>query len=241
MAHDPSAATVERLNELGHLAGGIGHHVINAFSAVVSNAEILRLTAGTPDAADPIQVADTIIRTSVEASTVARRLIDFTRPITAVGESRLDLHRVVEEVVEAWRAEGRPGIEWVAKAEPVPSLKGDGPQLRAMLGHLILNSLEAMPQQGGSITITTGLDARGWVTLEVRDTAGGMAAESQTRAVEPFYTTKPGHFGVGLSIANGIWRRHRGTLAIRSQPGEGTLVRLCVDPGPDRLPPVAVG
>lgn len=235
MAIDPAAETAERLTDLGHLAGGIGHHVINAFSAVVSNAEILRLTAGTPEAVDPIQVADTIIHTSVEASSVARRLIDFTRPITAIGESMLDLHQLVEAVVVEERAKGRHGIEWAAEAQPVPPIKGNPAQLRAMLGHLILNSLEAMPSAGGAITISTGLDSRGWVALEVRDTAGGMSAESQGRAVEPFYTTKPGHFGVGLSIANGIWRRHRGTLAIRSQPGDGTLVRLCVDPKPDRI------
>ena len=189
MANDPEAGTAERLNELGHLAGGIGHHVINAFSAVVSNAEILRLTAGTPEAADPIQIADTIIQTSLEASSLARRLIDFTRPITSVGESRLDLQRVAEEAVEEWRARGVPGVEWVARAEPVPFVKGDASQLRAMLGHLFDNSIEAMRQGGGSVAISTGLDARGWVALEVRDTAGGMSAESRPAPSSP--STRP--------------------------------------------------
>jgi signal transduction histidine kinase len=66
--------------------------------------------------------------------------------------------------------------------------------------------------------------------LEVRDTGHGIPHATVERAVEPFFTTKAGHFGVGLSIANGIWRRHRGTLALRSQAGEGTTVRLCVEP-----------
>ncbi len=234
MAHDIAADTGERLLDLGHLSGGIGHHVINAFSAVVSNAEILRLTAGTPAAVDPVQVADTIIRTAVDAAAVARRLIDFTRPVTAIGEATVSLEQVVEGVIAEGRARELPGVSWEAQAMTVPRIKGDAEQLRSMLGHLILNSLEAMPESGGSITISTALDDRGWVCLEVRDTASGMSAESQSRAVEPFYTTKPGRFGVGLSIANGIWRRHRGTLAVRSTPGEGTLVRLCVDPGGDR-------
>ena len=56
------------------------------------------------------------------------------------------------------------------------------------------------------------------------------AAEVLERAIEPFFSTKPGQLGVGLSIANGIWRRHRGTLSLKSQPGEGTTVRLCVEP-----------
>ncbi len=43
MAENVKPEAVERLNNLGHLASGVGHHVINAFSAIVSNAELLRL------------------------------------------------------------------------------------------------------------------------------------------------------------------------------------------------------
>jgi two-component system, NtrC family, sensor kinase len=57
-----------------------------------------------------------------------------------------------------------------------------------------------------------------------------MEETDLVRATEPFFSTKPGHPGIGLSIANGIWRRHRGTLSIRSRPDEGTLIRLCVEP-----------
>ena len=46
-------AAIERLNNLGHLSAGVGHHVINAFSAIVSNAELLRLNPPLPMATDP--------------------------------------------------------------------------------------------------------------------------------------------------------------------------------------------
>jgi len=230
MVEESPADTIERLIGLGHLAGGIGHHVINAFSAIVSNAEILRLTAGEPDAPDPIVTADTIIKTAVEASSVARRLIDYTRPITFIGDDTVSLDALIARVVEEERAKERPGVEWRTELTPVPTIRGHGDQLRSMFAHLIANAIEAMPQGGGSITLAAGLDARGWVALEVRDTGKGMSPEEVLRAVEPFFTTKPGRFGVGLSIANGIWRRHRGTLALKTRPGEGTQVRLCVDP-----------
>ena len=74
------------------------------------------------------------------------------------------------------------------------------------------------------------MDGRGWVVLEIQDSGQGMTASVLERAVEPFFTTKPGQMGVGLSIANGIWRRHRGTLSLKSAPGEGTILRLCVEP-----------
>ena len=59
-----------------------------------------------------------------------------------------------------------------------------------------------------------------------------MTPEILERAVEPFFSTRPERRGVGLTIANGIWRRHRGTLSIQTEVGRGTRVRLCVDPGP---------
>jgi polar amino acid transport system substrate-binding protein len=99
-----------------------------------------------------------------------------------------------------------------------------------MILHLISNSYEAMPDRTGTIALSTATDARGWVVLELRDSGQGMDEATLTRATEPFFSTRPGHLGVGLSIANGIWRRHRGTLSIRSQPEEGTQIRLCVEP-----------
>jgi signal transduction histidine kinase len=236
MIDNKMAETTERLNNLGHLSAGVGHHVINAFSAIVSNAELLRLKPP-PQAVDPASLADTIVRTALDASTVARRLIDYTRPVTSIDRadaspapSVVDLDRLVEDVVSDQLEHGPNGVDWVTDLRSGPPIRGHSDQLQAMLGHLLANAYEAMPKQEGTIWITTATDARGWVVLEVRDSGLGMENEIMVRAVEPFFSSKHGHLGVGLSIANGIWRRHRGTLSLRSQPGAGTVIRLCVEP-----------
>jgi len=228
MDENEAAEMRRSLNELGHLASGIGHHVINAFSAIVSNAEILRPNMGIH--VDPSKQADTIIRTALDAASVARRLIDFTRPITNIGEERLALDRLVADYVEDRRQDGPPGIIWKTDLVEVPKIRGHADHLREMLDLLVENARDAMVDDSMTITFTMRIDQRGWVALEVTDTGRGMTPEDLERAVEPFYTTKNGHLGVGLSVANGIWRRHRGTLSLRSQPGEGTTLRLCVDP-----------
>jgi signal transduction histidine kinase len=106
--------------------------------------------------------------------------------------------------------------------------------LDTMLELLLNNALEAMAGLDSKrIAISTSVDSRGWVMLEIQDSGRGMEPEVLEQAVEPFFSTKGGHLGVGLSIANGIWRRHRGTLSLRSHPGEGTVVRLCVEPIPE--------
>jgi two-component system NtrC family sensor kinase len=225
---------VATVSELGHLASGVGHHVINAFSAVVSNAEILRLQLTLPDPPDPCMLADAIIRTAVEAAGVARRLIDVTRPLTNVGAEDLALDALVSDYIAARSAAETGPVRWSSGASPVPKIIGDEDSLRAMLDHLTLNALEAAGPEGLDIHITTAVEPRGWIVLEVRDTGRGMGPEVQERAVEPFFSTKSGHLGVGLSIANGIWRRHKGTLSVRSRAGEGTTIRLCVEPARGR-------
>jgi signal transduction histidine kinase len=237
MADNDLDATLERLNNLGHLSAGVGHHVINAFSAIVSNAELLRLHPPLPSVTDPAQLAEMIVQTALEASTVARRLIDFTRPVTSIDPrqaafepSTIALDQLVQEVVEEERRNGPPGVKWHSELASIATIRGHALQLRAMLRHLIANAYEAMPLRNGSIAVSTETDSRGWVVLELRDTGQGMDDATLIRATEPFFSTRPGHLGVGLSIANGIWRRHRGTLSIRSQPGEGTQIRLAVEP-----------
>jgi signal transduction histidine kinase len=171
-----------------------------------------------------------VIETAMEASTVARRLIDYTRPITAIGEERVQLDQLVGDYVEGRKA-AEPEVTWSTRLDTVPPILGRAEHLRSMLDLLVANSLEAMAGAVDRlISFATSVDSRGWVMLEIRDSGRGMEPEDLEQAVEPFFSTKGGHLGVGLSIANGIWRRHRGTLSLRSRPGEGTVVRLCVEP-----------
>jgi signal transduction histidine kinase len=231
-----AGGALERLIELGHLSAGVGHHVINAFSAIVSNAELLRVSPQQVFV-DPIVLAETIIKSAVQASTVARRLIDYSRPLTSIEPNRaafephpVRLERIVSEAVDSLDRGAFPDLEIDAQLESTSPIKGHEVQLKSMLGRLIQNSIEALPAGRGKITISTCSDTLGWIVLELRDSGCGMEPATLERAVEPFFSTKPGHLGVGLSIANGIWRRHRGTISIQSAMGEGTRIRLFVEP-----------
>jgi len=120
---DPEIAP-KALNDLGQLGSAVGHNVINAFSAIVSNAELLRIKlASNANPVDPASIADTIIGTALEASSVARRLIDFTRPITTIGEDRVTLDRLVAGYVEARREAESQGMTWSAHLDPVPPIQ----------------------------------------------------------------------------------------------------------------------
>jgi len=240
----------ERLKELGHLSAAVGHNVINAFSAMVSNAELIRSHAKDPncDLAEVAALGAAIIENALSASHVPRRLIDMTRRVTSPGFDQvgdppalIDLNQLIRDTVEAQSRESGSSVEWCLKLNPIPMIRGNAPQLRSLLGYLIQNARQAMPNGVGTITFTTSVDTQNWVVVEVQDTGCGMSSEVLRRATEPFFTTRRDRTGTGLTVAHGIWRRHRGALSIESQPGVGTTIRLAVEAPPaTEQPPPAV-
>lgn len=214
---------------LGHLASTVVHQIINAFSTIVSQAEILKATSGTSKS-DVATRADAMIRAALSGSAVARKLADHSRALTAVGPNgeaeRLDLSHLAAERAEVWRRRSGPNVEIRANLTEGAEMLGLPSHLRIMLDCLIANAVESLPGQGGLVTITTIIDPYGWLALEIRDNGCGMTDETLQLALEPFFTTKPDRPGLGLALARGVWRSHRGAFSIESNPGRGTLVHL---------------
>ena len=140
----------------------------------------------------------------------------------------LDLNQLARDLLDAgppqWAGAAADGIaELVLEPGEIPKVMGLAGRLREVLVALILNAVEAMPG-GGRIVVRT------WATPEavhcaVVDTGPGVSDEVRHRALEPFFTTKgPRHQGLGLSMAHGIIRRHRGEIEISSDGGHGTIV-----------------
>ena len=219
------------LTDVGHLGSAVGHHVINAFTSIVSNVEMLRLRTLPLPVAELSQLINEIVNTSVEASGVARRLIDYTRALTTPYLKRVELDHLIMQFADNRRLHLQPHIHLLTDFQAVDLVIDAQPShLHDMLDYLVTNSIESRVKEKMVITLRTVIDQRGWAVLEVADDGPGMSEAFLKQAVEPFFTTKPGHAGVGLSISNGIWRRHRGTTSIQSKPGEGTTIRLCVEP-----------
>ena len=237
----------KRLMELGHLSAAVGHNVINAFSAMVSNAELIRAHSKEPncDLSEIAALAAAIIDNALGASQVPRRLIDMTRRVTSPGfeqaydpPSLIDFNELIRDVVESHSVDALGSVDWCLNFNPIPPIRGNPAQLRSLFGYLLENAREAMPKGEGTVTFTTSVDARNWVLVEMHDSGRGMSPEVLKRATEPFFTTKQGRTGIGLTVAHGIWRRHRGALSVDSQVDSGTTIRLAVEAprAPDQMP-----
>jgi two-component system NtrC family sensor kinase len=228
----------KKLSELGYLCSAVSHHVINSFSSIVSNAEFIRTQGGADAGSSELESSGTaIIETALDASKVGRKLIDWARRATAVegslagpGSPVVDLNQLVREKLDSEMSLASERVDWILNLGVIPPIPGHAAGLAAMLGYLLQNARESLPEGGGTIEISSYIDPRNWLVLAIRDTGCGMTADVLRRANEPFFSTKPDRDGVGLTIAQGIWRRHRGSLSIDSRTGLGTTIRLSIGP-----------
>src|SRR5262249_43829968 len=122
-------------------------------------------------------------------------------------------------------APGHPAI--VPKLElaaELPPVEADPEQLGRALGNLVLNAIDAMPK-GGTLTVRTAKN-NGAVRLEVSDTGEGLTKGECERLFAPYYTTKEHGTGLGLAIVQSVVSDHKGKIAVESEPGRGTTVRI---------------
>ena len=87
--------------------------------------------------------------------------------------------------------------------------------------------MEAMPQAGGNIWLSTAFEApQRMVCVKVRDDGPGIPADILPRIFEPFLTTKESGVGLGLAISHSILERHGGSIEAHSNAGSGTTFTI---------------
>jgi len=111
--------------------------------------------------------------------------------------------------------------------DPVPLLQLDAAMLEQALLNLILNSLDAMEEEGVlTISIQPSGEGASGVEVEITDNGCGIDAKDMRHLFNPFFTRKRFGTGLGLTQVKKIVDLHHGIVDIFSVPGEGTRVRI---------------
>jgi CheY-like chemotaxis protein len=182
------------------------------------------------------------IRAAAERSRgLTRQLLTFSRPELR-SPIRIELHEFMPALIKSYRRLLPDDISIHARTTEKLTILMDEGHLSQVLLNIVLNARDAMPT-GGTLTLNANLTPRaalpptmagfekGAVEIEVTDTGTGMAEETRNRAFEPFFTTKGTRgTGLGLSTAYGVVQQAHGAIAIASEPGKGTSVKLFFPP-----------
>ena len=101
-----------------------------------------------------------------------------------------------------------------------------------MLLNLVLNALQAMPPSGGAVTVSLSVDGDGSARIVVDDTGPGVPPADRERIFRPFFTTKPGGTGLGLSVVAKIVEGSGGAVAVGDAEGGGARFTVTLPPAP---------
>jgi signal transduction histidine kinase len=228
-----SLVRAEKLAAVGQLAASVGHELRNPLMSVQNANSWLRKRVLEPPvdadgAADEAKIRTffELIDREVKASNkIITDLLDFARErplvvapchVKALVADALSKLTALDAAVEI-----RNDVP-----DDLPLLAADADQLRHAVANVVQNAVEAArPGAAGLVTVRASATASTF-TLAVQDDGVGMKPEVSARIFEPLFTTKTKGTGLGLAIVESIVRRHGGKVAVDSEPGRGTTVRL---------------
>jgi signal transduction histidine kinase len=153
------------------------------------------------------------------------RMLDFYRP-GAVKVERVDVLELLQHVLSLTSQQlVQRQIEITRDLpESIPTIYAVSGQIQQIFFNLILNALDAMPA-GGELKISARALAQG-VEIIFRDTGPGIPEEQRNDIFEPFFSTKEGGTGLGLTVSYNIVTAHGGTLDLVNGHEPGTSFRL---------------
>jgi signal transduction histidine kinase/ActR/RegA family two-component response regulator len=231
---------MQKMESIGQLTGGIAHDFNNMLAIVIGSLDLAkRRLAGDPAKLE--RCIDHAREGAERAATLTARLLAFSRqqPLAPVP---IDANRLVAGMSELLRRTlgEQISVETVL-AGGLWLTYADAPQLENAILNLAVNGRDAMAD-GGKLTIETNnahlddayarsrvdVQAGQYVLICVTDTGTGMPADVIERAFDPFFTTKEVGKGTGLGLSQvfGFVKQSGGHVAIYSEPGQGTTVKL---------------
>jgi len=218
----------ENLAEVGQQSAGIAHEVRNALATILGYA---RLAARSP--AEEAKEHAAAIGVEVESiQTVLADYLQFARPLS-LNLERLQLGKLVREVVADLQREAGPGGASVQVSGEFGEVEGDEVLLRQAIGNLVRNGLEAAGPDG-RVALEGRTPAPGKeVILEVHDDGPGLPQGADVEDLfRPFYTTKRDGTGLGLSMARKTVVYHDGEITADRGPWGGARFTITL---PTRL------
>ncbi|MBT8459490.1 MAG: hypothetical protein KJN60_07480, partial [Boseongicola sp.] len=223
LARERELRGVQKLQAVGVLSSGLAHLFNNALTVVQSVVESLRQDSSGPSR----KLAKERLNEAMEpAVRVTQDLMVFSRRDLPQPQS-IELGPLVANFAETLCQTIPEDVNLQISSFPGMKVAADPASLKQLLVNLVLNAADATGVPG-NVRITVApykgaqeSDVR-WVAVAVEDDGAGMSDATLNQALDPFYTSKDKHSGLGLPVAHAIAAQAGGELRLESSEGEGT-------------------
>jgi signal transduction histidine kinase len=218
----------ERLAALGQLSAGLAHEIRNPLGVIKGSAEMLSQKIAQTD---PLiaELAGYISSEVNRLNILVNRFLNFARPLQPDFSSQ-ELPALLDHCLKVAQERWPQSSVVVERyyADDLPKVLLDAGLCEQVFTNLFFNAYEAM-SGGGKLKVFAKMEnsnGKKVACIEVSDTGPGIPTEIQNQIFNPFFTTKNGGVGLGLSIVSKIVDNHRGEIQVQSAPGEGACFRI---------------
>lgn len=205
---------VEKLSTAGRLAASIAHEINNPLEAVTNTLYLARTMEGVPEEARKyLEMAD---RELMRIGHITRQTLGFYREQSE--PSTFFVSTLLSSVVDIMEAKIRSrNVSIELCCDETLEMKGVFGEMRQVFANLLLNSLDAVPENGRVRLRASRSSSAGSIRITVADNGNGIGAGALAHIFEPFFTTK-GTIGTGLGlwVSKQIVEKHAGTIQVRS-------------------------
>lgn len=216
---------IENLESIGNLAGGIAHDFNNLLMSIQGNISLIISGTDEKENHKRLLLAEAAID---DAADLARQLLTFSKGGVPV-KKRVDLKNIVRTAAQ-FALRGSSILAEFDIDDNLDFVEIDVEQISQVIKNIVLNSIQAMPD-GGIVKITcrnveiledeNNLKTGSYVLTSIKDLGEGISSENLSKIFNPYFTTKPGGTGLGLSMCYSIISRHSGTIRVFSEQGKG--------------------
>ena len=213
----------ERLSSLGQLAAGLAHEIRNPLNAISIGIQRMKRESSRPPHSPEIAGVLEVIQGEIgRLDALVEKFLGLSRP-DRICRQKGDLGSIISELLRLFAEEAKgKGIQLRSSIPPdLPQLTMDRERIREAFLNLIKNAMEAM-NAGGLLQVEARrLDGR---RLEVSfsDSGCGISPSQQPKIFDPYFTSKEGGQGLGLSLTYQIIRAHGGEIRCESELGKGS-------------------
>jgi two-component system sensor histidine kinase HydH len=216
--------------EIARLAGGLAHEIKNPLSTMSLNLDLLVEDfqgAETPRDKRVLQKLERVRKETGRLNDIVEDFLRFAK-VQDLKVAPGDLNAVVDDLRDFCEPQAMgQGIVIRTQYDPdLPMIPLDVDLFKQALWNLVRNAHHAMPE-GGDLMLQTRLEGD-CAVLDVTDTGVGMTPDIAAKVFDAFYSTKASGSGLGLPTTRKIIEAHGGSIALQSEPGQGSrfTVRL---------------
>jgi PAS domain S-box-containing protein len=211
------ARVQDKMSSLGRVAAGVAHEIRNPLSGMNIYLNTLQKIYNRGERLDKVrEILDQLLSASQKIESIITRVMDFARPSTPKF-ALTNLNQPIDEAIHLSAVTLRKsGIKVeLSLAERLPPCRADAHLIEQVVLNLITNAAEAMKHVEGEKRLeVTSSSENGRISVRVSDSGPCVPPILKAKVFDPFYSTKNGSTGLGLSLAQRIIADHGGSLEV---------------------------